>query len=466
MAITFTPGGVAAPADAVFMSTYDMIEIQRKGQVNQVYGNQRFTDLLGLFGMKKTTTSQNYEWWEQNRIQAKINATTAGGAAGAATTFTLASNDYITLTNNTPSMYNSTVTSKKVPVRKGDTIMVRPSSGTVSASTVIYGYVYSVNASANTFVAYPSDGTESFPAIATAQEIVIYSNAWGEGSMQPEGLITPVTKRTNNVQIFKEKFKQTGTASGLKTYFTYEGKNYYGYMAEQDTLKRFLNLREMGMLLSVNTVNSTLQDVLATDGTPMMTTEGLINTILDRGNTYDYSAVTGMTVADYEDLVVTLDTQKAPKNLAQFNGIELDIQIDRELRDQFKNGGINYGLFTMDEEKKVNLGFTSFKISNFTFSKKCLDTFNDLQTLGATGFNFKNEGFILPAEKMADPKTGAMIDPISMRHLESPSLNREMRVEVVDLFKTTGEDAIEVNYISEAGLETPGANRMAYLKQA
>lgn len=463
---TFDMGGVSAKADAVFMSTYDMIDIQRKGQLNQVYGSQRFTDLLGLFGMKKATTSQNYEWWEQNRIMAKINATTAGGAAGAATTFTLASNDYITLTNNTPSVYNSTVTSKKMPVRKGDLIAVKPASGTVSASTLIRGYVYSVNASANTFVAYPIKSADSFPAIATATEIIIYSMAWGEGSMQPESLITKVTKRTNNVQIFKESFKQTGTAAGLKTYFTYEGKNYFSYMAEQDTLKRFLNLREAGLLYSDNTVNATLQDVLANDGTPLMTTQGLIPTILDRGNTYDYSAVTGMTIADFEDLVVTLDAQKGGKNNVMFTGIELDIQLDRELRDQFKNGGINYGLFNMNEEKKVNLGFTEFKISNYVFAKKCLDAFNDVQVFGATGFNFKNEAFIMPNEKVADAKTGAMIDPIAMRHTEAPTINREMRVEAIDLFKTTGEDALQVNYISEVGLETPAANRMVYVKQA
>ena len=204
---------------------------------------------------------------------------------------------------------------------------------------------------------------------------------------------------------------------------------------------------------------------MATAGTPLATTQGLIPSIIERGNLYNYSSVTGMTIADFESLNLTLDSQKGAKNNVLFTGIALDQQIDRELRDQFKNGGINYGMFTMNEDKKVNLGFTSFKIGQYEYMKKQLDAFSDLQTLGASGFNFKYEAILMPGEKIADGN-GAKVAPISIRHLEGKSGSREMRVEAVDLFKTgsSGEDAFEMRYISEMGLEVPGANRMAYIK--
>jgi len=133
------------------------------------------------------------------------------------------------------------------------------------------------------------------------------------------------------------------------------------------------------------------------------------------------------------------------------------------LRDQFKNGGVNYGIFKMDDDKAVNLGFTTFKLSEYKFSKKVLDAFNDQQTFGASGYNFKNEAILLPGEKVM-AESGVRVDPISIMHLEG----RDMRTEAIDLFKVgdTGEDAFQVRYIRECGLKTPGANRMFYIKLA
>ena len=465
---TFDHGGVQSITNATFMSTFDMIKLDKEGELNKVFGSQRLTGIMEMFGMKKATTSSQYDWWEQNRIMPKIKATTAGAAAGAATTFTLAADDYLTYTYDTPSQYNSTVTKDNVPVRVGDQIAVRPASGTTSASTLIRCIVYSVNASAHTFVAYPMDPADSVAAIGTAEDIIIFSNAHGEGSAQPLGLTTKVTKRTNNTQIFKENYKITGTADGLKTYFKYNGSDYYGVMGEADTATRFANLKEMGMLYSDNTTNQTFQNLLATAGTPFATTQGVIPTVLERGNVYDYSSITGMTIADFEDLVVTIDTQKGSKRNTLFTGLSLNIQLDRELRDQFKNGGVSYGTFTMDASKAVNLGFTTFEIAGYVFDKKGLDAFNDLQTFGASGYNFKEEALMIPGEKISDPQTGVKVDPISIRYLQGNKSNLDVRVEAVDLFKTgsTGEDAFEMRYKSENGMETPGANRFSYIKQA
>lgn len=465
---TYNYGSTDLTTNATFMSTYDMINLDKSGALVKGFGSQRLTGLMDMFGMKEKTTSQVYYWYEEDRIQPKIKATCSAGSAGAAVTFTLDATSYNTITYNTPSAYNATTTEKGMPVRAGDVIAIKPASGTVSASTLVKAYVYSVNDSAATFVAYPLDSADSIPAVATADEIIIFTNAHGEGSNQPLGLVSSTTQRSNNVQIFKENYKITGTAKALRTYFTIDGKDYFWMKGESDTYTRFLNFREGGLLYNDNFSNTTVQTLLANNGNPIMMTQGLIPTILDRGNVYNYSSVTGMTIADFEDMIITLDTQKGSKRNTLFTGIELDLQIDRELRDQFKNGGVSYGTFSMDAEKAVNLGFTTFKIGDYTFDKKCLDAFNDLQTFGASGYNFKNEAIVIPGEKVSDPGNGLNVNPISLRYLETPGENREMITTPVDLRKVgdNGTDALEMRYISEVGLKTAAANRMFYVKLA
>lgn len=463
----FAYGGVQSNTTATFMSTFDLIKLDKEGELNRVFGSQRLTGLMEMFGMKRPTTSSQYNWWEQNRIQPKIKATTAGAGAGLAATFTLDATSYLVTTANTPSQYNSTVTRNNMPVRKGDMIAVKPASGTVSASTLIRCIVYSVNISATTFVAYPVDPADATPAIVSADEIIIFTNAHGEGSAQPLGMSTKVTKRTNNTHIFKENYKITGTADGLKTYFKYNGQERFRVMGEDDTMIRFMNLREMGLLYSDNTTNQTLQNLLATDGTPLATTQGVIPTVLERGNVYNYASVTGMTIADFEDMIITLDAQKGSKRNTIFPGLSLNIQLDRELRAEFKNGAISYGTFSMDASKAVNLGFNTFEIANYVFDKKGLDAFNDIQTFGAAGFGFKDEALVMPGEKISDPQTGVKVNPLSIRYLQGTKADREMRVVPVDLLTTgdTGEDAFEMRYISECGMESPAANRMVYIKK-
>lgn len=466
---TFTPGGIQTPTNATFMSTYDMINLDKSGALVKPFGTGRLTGLLELFGMKEKSTSSIYYWYEKDRIMPKIKATNGGaGAAGAAVTFTLNAASEVTYNYGTPSQYNaSAVTKDNVPVRVNDIIAIKPASGTVSASTLVKAIVRSVNAAAGTFVAYPLKSSDSIPNVSSADEIIIFSNAHGEGSVMPEGLATRTTQRNNNTQIFKENYEITGTAKALRTYFTVDGKDYYWMDAEQDTYNRFLNYREMGLLYNSKMDNSVMQGLYASDGTPIATTEGLITSVLDRGNTYNYSSVTGLTIADMEEIVITLDTQKGAKRNTMLMGLELDLQMDRELRDQFKNGGINYGTFSMDENKAVGLGFTTFKLSSYIFDKKCLDAFNDLQTFGASGFNFNKEALVLPGEKVADGE-GIKQNPVSMRYLETPGENREMMTTPVDLRKVgdTGKDVLQMRYQSEVGLQTVAANLMTYIKLA
>lgn len=464
----YSKGATQTPTNYNFLSTWDIIQLDKDPVLTYRFGSGRLTGLLDLFGYKKATGALKYSHYEKDRVMPKIRATNAGaGAAGAAVTFTLASDsNYSYNLNNSPYAGSANATNS-YPVRANDLIMIKPSSGTVSFSTIVHAIVTSVNTGAGTFSATPLDSADTIPAVLSADEIIIYGNAHGEGSDRPRGLSTKATEYTNQIHIFKETYEWSDIGGAMRTWVEVNGEPRWVNEGERDAFTRIMNSREMSFLWNPGLNNATVSNAFATAGTPISMTKGLIPEILDRGNTTNYSALTGLTISDMEDLVVVLDKQKGAKDNAFFVGLDLHIQLDRELRDQFKNGAISYGMFSMDEEKKVNLGFKAFNIGGYNFSLKTLDVFNDLQAGGASGFSFPKEGFILPSDMTANPEDGKMVPSMRTRFLENKN-GKSMEI-VTNYFDgkaqgDTGTAKEEVRYDSYASIETFGLNRAVYVK--
>lgn len=468
----YTPGahGFGTPLDYSFVSTFDIHKPEHNPELVMKFGKEQLTTLLELVGNYKEVEALEYNHWENQRLMPKISATTAGAGAGAQATFTVAAAGINTVTLN-PSPYDTstTVTQKGLPVRANDIILIKPSSGTVSASTYIRAFVDSVNTTAGTFLATPLDSSDSIPAIASASEIIITGNAHGEGSGRPTSLKSQVVKKTNNLQTIKETYDITGYEQNVKTWVRFEGKNgkiqeRYALKGETDTYYRFKNYIELTMLIQEKLNNTTIANSQATNGTPIMMTEGLIPFILSGGTVQNYSSVTGYTLADAQTLVKNLDTQKGSMNNLLLAGINLSLQLDDALADRVKEGAITYGNFTFNEENKVNMEFTKFRIGEYIFNKKTYRVFNDLQTFGASGYGFPNEGMIIPMDEQVDAKTRERIPSLSVRYLK----DREMSVIPVDLRRVgdTGQDKIEVRYDTTRGFQGFAANRFAYIKRA
>lgn len=471
----FTPGGYGIDTSYNYVSTYDIHMAQWANKLVPRYGNQLLTDLFGQYGKKIAVSGLEYNHAEEDRIMPKIKATTAGAGANAAATFTLASTtptQNVSLPQASPYI-GTTLTSQGVPVREKDLLLIRPSSGTASLSTYIWASVSSVNTSAGTFVASPIVSGESIPAISTAQEIVIFSNAHGEGSGQPASFSTRVKTYTNNLQIIKENYKISNTEKDVEIWFEVTGENgktgkVFTIKGEGDTYKRFLNQRELGMLIGKKMTNTTLADVYSAN--PVKMTNGLLPEIIANGTNSTYSAISGWTITDGYNLVKAMDKEKAAKENWLMAGINLSINIDNEMRTTFQNGGIQFNSFNGSQEQAVNLAFSSFRLGEYTFHKKTYDVFNDVQTLGAVGYNFPNEGFVIPMDKVRDYTKGAsmpMADSLRIRHLAAPGGDdsRDMNHVAVNMFNVTGEDAYDCRYASEIGFEGFALNRFAYIQQ-
>jgi hypothetical protein len=470
---TYTPASQRIRTDYNFVSAYDLHKPDVNDQMVYPFGQELLTNLLTMVGNKRPTSSLEYSHHESDRIMPKLKATGPGGGAGASVIFTLDSSANLSVAqNNAPYDTSSAATEDVNPARINDTILIKPASGIVSASTYVRAIVTTV--SSTTFAATPLDSTDSIPAISSADEIVIYGNAHGEGSNQPVSRSSTTSKYTNNLQIVKDTYTITGSESAVELWTKVKGKDgksgyVYQLKGEDDTYKQFMNYREMTMLIGEKLNNTTLATSFDNSDTPLKLTEGLIPFILSQGTTQNYSNATGFTLAGFEDMVIEMDKQKAAKDNLFLAGINLSLQIDNELGDRFKDGGFSYGSANFDAAKKVSLKFDTLQVGNYTFQKKTFDAFNDLQTFGASGFGYPNEAMVVPMDKQRDGKTGDYIPSLSYRYLENKSTgeSREMKTTPVDLFKQgdSGQDLTQVRYLSECGFEGFGGNRFTYVKQ-
>lgn len=468
--VAYTPGATVTATNYNFLSTFNIISLDKDPHLYKRYGSGRISGLTDYFGHKKAASTMKFSHFEEDRTMPKIKATNGGaGSAGAAVTFTLNSAaNYPYNLNNSP-YAGSANTQNSRPVRKGDLIMIKPASGTVSFTTITQAIVYSVNTSAGTFVAYPLNGSDSIPAVTSADEIVIFGNAHGEGSARPAGMSTTATEYTDQLHIFKDTYATTLEAAAMKVWAEADGKWTWTYKGEKDAMNRILNAREMTLLFGEGLDNATVSNLYAADGTPISMTKGVVQTVIERGNTLSYSGVTGITNADMEDLIIVMDKQKAAKENLFCMGMDLSIQWDREYRDVLKNGAITYGQFSGKAAKDIDLTIGAITLANkYTFIPKVIDAFNEVQGLGASGFNFPSEGLILPADMTAE-KDGSSAPCIRMRYLQVPGgESMEMRAKRYDgeTYDADGVATEEVRYSSRVALEVMGANRAVYVKKA
>ncbi len=470
MALDYTGGSFVRRGDYNYVTTMDLHKPEYDSELTEAFGDQMLTGMLQMIGAEKGVSALEYNHFEEERIYPKIKATSAGAGAGLQATFTIDAAATISIPENASPYGGTNSTDITVP-RVGELILIKPASGVVSADSYVRAIVDSVTPATPAFTATPLDSADSVPAIASASEIVIYGNAHGEGSGQPAARQTRVNKVTNNLQTFKGTYEVTSTERDMLAWIDFKGKDgkmgkVYYLKGEADEYKNFMSQKELNLLLGEKLANNTVSNAYATAGTPLALTQGLIPSILANGNISSYSASTGWDKQDAEALVKVLDKQKGSKNNLIAPGIDLSIQIDNTLADYKSGGSITYGNYTFNEDAKVNFQFDKFAISDYVFSKKKFDTFNDLQSLGAAGYGFSNEAMVIPMGMTKDAGSGEKTNHLRLRYLVNPETGeRNQRSEIIDNFAITGTDTYSVFYKDNCGLETFAMNKFAYIKK-
>jgi len=429
----------------------------------KTYGNQGITGFLKLTGaVKSAGTAEEVQWWEEQRLHPKASFTTAAasaaGAAKASQTIT------VSAASSEPAANTATVL-----VREGDILLVGDDND-------IRVYVHNVvktgtgHNAIHKFDITPLDNS-TLPAIAsgTAKSFPIIGNMFAAGTdQQSEYIESNVVKRTNGYNIIKEIYKVTGSQATNIGWINLGGGDYRWYIkSEQDTRQRFLDKREMMMLLGQKTssTNTAFDNISGS--------EGYFDAVETRGiSANDYISTFG----EVDELIIELDKQGAGPEYAFYCNRTQDLKIDDMLAKGLSpansmTAGVaaQFGAFNNNKDSAIELGFRSFGRGGYTFHKHDWKLLNEPTLLGASGSDKGYVGVMVPMSTVVDPKSGDRNPSLEMNYKSSNGYSRELEHWMTgSILGATNDtkDLVQFNYRSECNLVTRAANRHVILKKS
>jgi hypothetical protein len=276
--------------------------------------------------------------------------------------------------------------------------------------------------------------------------------------------------------IMKEIFKVTGSQATNIGWVDVGGGDYRWFIkGEADTRQRFVDKREMMMLLGQKNVNASPSSGYGS-GT-ISGSEGYFSAIEDRGlvtNGYIDSLV------DLDIIITALDRNGAGPEYALYVDRLQDLAIDdlvaKGLAGSALTAGVaaQFGAFNNSANMAIELGFKSFGRGGYTFHKHDWKLLNEPTLLGTsvTGTAATAAGFagaMIPMATVVDPKTGNREFPLEINYKSTNGVSREMQHWLTGSFMgatNSTRDELQFNYLSEIALVTRAANRHVLIKRS
>ena len=427
-----------------YTSLYDFIDEVNapdvRAQLVKQYGDQGITGFLKLTGaVNAAGTADQVQYFEEARLHQGQYVTTGFSTAG--------ETGNITVTAAAGDAQGALV------ARVGD-ILLNPKDGKRM-------YVTSIDSDGLGFNIQTLDGNNT--TVDDAAVLPIVGNMWAQGTdQQSRFLQSNVVKRVNDYAIVKEVYEVSGSQATNIGYIDVGGGDYRWYIkSEADTRQRFLDKREMTMLLGEQT----------SELTGISGTEGYFAAIEDRGIVSD-DIIDALD--DLDVIVKQLDKNGAPAEYAVYANSTQMLSLDDAIAGiESGNGGLMaaYGAFNNDKDMAINLGFKSFSRGGYTFHKHNWKLLNDPSLLGQAAFGQKvASGVMIPIASVVDPKSGNRAPALEMNYKSTNGYSREMEHWVtgggVLGFTNDTQDLAKFNYRSECCLVTRAANQHVLLKQA
>ncbi len=433
--------------DAKYISSIaylDQREILNKA-LDVTNEEESFLDVMELMGKKKVTATYNYHNFVNQELYAveTINGTPTDNSAGSAGT------DF--------SIVVDAVSGASTLVPGALVICANKAVGRVLSKTA--------DAGGDQIRIISVDGTDL--ALADNQSLSVFSNAQGEGSGSPDPIRYGLTKRQNQIQIFKQATKLTDIELGNKIEVEFEGKPYYMMKAQHDALMKFRGDISHALIFgksSTTTFGDASPALVDGSGNAVQTTKGLNQYIETSGIN-----LTGVTVnlAHYATLTRELRKRRCPSNYWLFVGSEQSIA-----HDDFLNGEsaasdfTGSGRFDMTGEAK-NFNVRKFSLYDITFAKKYLPTLDHQNVINFTGSaGFEKRCFYVPEGKIKAHGTGGMLDRCQIRYMEAPSNSPHLYYNEINTGglaprPTSDESVWKITYEGRLGLEVLGEDHFA-----
>ena len=426
-----------------------------RDQLVKTYGYQQIsgglTGFLSLTGaVRASGTNDEIQYWEETRLHSTAAVKLDATAASTATTLTL-----------------KKATSDASVLRLNDVVLLTDKANTANFSGDKRAIVTAIsptgeiahNATAD-YTVELLNGNLGATAATSNLTIPVIGNLFAQGSDQNTGYLeSNVIKRTNPYMIIKEVFKVTGSQATNIGWVNVGNGDYRWYVkGEMDTRARFLDKREMMMLLG-QTVGNTLTGV----GANVTSSEGYFSAIEDRGIVSDKVN----DFADLQAIIEELDKQGAAPEYAMYVNTSQAIAIDDMVASL--NGAAGFGNTTSGLSafggRGEELGFDSFKRGGYTFHKKSWKLLNDPTLLGQSALF---HGAMIPLTTVVDPKTGTRAAALEMNYKDTNGYSREMEHWMTGSIlgvNNANTDDLQFNYRSECALVTRAANQHILIKE-
>ena len=416
------------------------------------YGNRSISSFLRMVGAEMPMASDQVIWSEQGRLHLAYE----GAAITSAGVITIAS-------------------SGTHAVRVGQTVLVKGGG----VATPVRCYVSAVNNANTQLTVIPYSGAATFGALtgfsaSATVDFFVYGSEFVKGDAAMVGAVTPEFQSfTNKPIILKDKFEIFGSDTAQIGWVEVSGEagqaGYLWYLkAEGDTRVRFEDYLEMAMVEAEKSVSAGGTDSIlgAASGT-----EGLFKAVESRGivatNAFD---VVGDVISDFDLILKELDKQGAIEENMLFLNRDANLKMDDALADISAGsaGGTAFGVFENSEDMALNLGFRGFRRGSYDFYKTDWKYLNNKSTRGL----FDDiKGIMVPAG------TSSVYDQIMGKNIRRPFLHVRYRASEADDRRmkswitgsvggaaTTGDDKMEVHYLSERCLVTQAANNFVLFK--
>jgi hypothetical protein len=458
-----------------YTSLYDFIDEVNapdvRAKLSKSFGNQGISGFLKMTGaVKSNGTADNVQFFEEARLHQTQTATIAsavdsGGVSQASTLTDIAGGLIFDTTLNTTEGSFDETSSAQLVCRVGDILLINGVDRLLVTAVTTTGFTTKPLLGANA-----ADGAAA-PSVAlvdeTAYTMPIIGNMFAQGSDQPDRFLeSNVVKRTNPYAIVKESFEVSGSQATNIGYIDVGGGDYRYYIkSEMDTRQRFMDKREMVMLLGQKVTNiDTSNGITDIDGT-----EGYFSALEDRGMvTSDLLGSSGLT--DLDELIKEMDKNGCPAEYAVYSATRQDLLLDDMVAGAGAGGNVtagvaaSYGAFNNDRDMALNLGFKSFSRGGYTFHKNSFKLLNDPTLLGNDDVhNRLAAGVMIPLANVVDPRSGERAPALEMNFKSAGGYDREMEHWVtgggVLGFTNDTQDIAKFHYRSECCLVTRSANQ-------
>jgi len=411
------------------------------------YGNRSVASFLRMVGAEIPSSSDLIKWSEQGRLHVQASGTV-----------------HATDANTINVTGHSFRTNQTIIISGPGGVQAKALITDASAADSIVVALYQ-----NFSLVEVTSGGAALYTAGDDVKIFVYGSEFRKGTGGMSGsLEADFEAKENNPIIIKDKYEVSGSEMAHVGWVEVSTENgasgYLWYLkSESETRLRFEDYLETSMIEGEPAGTGSGVAALSDD---YKGTKGLFYEVENSGN------VSSGTIGDRDDLenlAKVLDKEGAIQENVIFANRSTSFDIDKVLAAQNNSGAstASYGLFDNDEDMALNLGFTGFRIG-YDFYKSDWKYLNDATTRGNIG---GVDGIVVPAgtTTVYDQILGenAKRPFLHVRYRVSPTEDRKYKSWVVGSAggaMTSGDDKMEVHFLSERALCTMGANNFILMQ--